>query len=152
MRLLAVMTLLMAGLIGPATANDYSLANRPELVFPGPKGGTVHVSPYPMSKRAASVWISDACWRDCEGQCAWSNEACLLGMRLGRRQVADEELGVGERAMGDDLRDRIGLAFGEAQHLPRHREALLDLGARGVMNPAPEQSRPLPPLVLETLA
>ena len=35
---------------------------------PRPKGGIVHVSPYPQSKRAASVWASDACWRDCTAE------------------------------------------------------------------------------------
>jgi hypothetical protein len=111
MRLLAVMTLLMAGLIGSATANDYSLANRPELVFPGPKGGTVRVSPYPMSKRAASVWISDACWRDCEGQCAWSNEACLLGLRLGN-EVCRPKLDACSRACQRTCRARGGPLLG----------------------------------------
>jgi hypothetical protein len=31
-------------------------------------------------------------------------------------------------------------------------QALFELGARGVVNPAPEQDRPLPPLVPEPLA
>ena len=46
----------------PAMPGDYTLENRPEVVF---KGGIVHQTPYPQGRRAASVWASDACWRDC---------------------------------------------------------------------------------------
>jgi hypothetical protein len=57
-----------------AAANDYTLANRPEVSF---KHGPVRVSPYPQSKRQASVWASDACWRHCESSCAWNMEYCV---------------------------------------------------------------------------
>ena len=84
MKALIAIAVLVLGWLAPAAAGDqYTLANRPELVFPGPKGGIVHVSPFPSSKRAASVWLADACWRDCEGQCAWHNETCLQGFKLG---------------------------------------------------------------------
>ena len=73
--------LALAGLTGAAQAdpfglitfNPYKLENRPELVFPGKR---VHISPYPMSKRAASVWNSDLCWRTCTGETAWRFGAC----------------------------------------------------------------------------
>ena len=48
-----------------------------EPVFPGPKGGIVHISPYPAGKRAASVWASDVCWHDCTSSCAWKMETCV---------------------------------------------------------------------------
>ena len=54
--------------------------------------------------------------------------------------------------MGDQPRHGIDLPFREAQHVMRDREALPELGAGGVMNPAPEQDRPLPALVAEALA
>ena len=77
MRTLAALFVLIAGLIAPATAGDYKLENRPEIVFPGPKGGVVHISPYPAGKRAASIWLSDACWRDCSRDCTWKMEYCV---------------------------------------------------------------------------
>jgi hypothetical protein len=83
MRTLAALLLMFAGLIvggspGPSAAGDYTYENRPHIVFPGPKGkGIVHVSPYPASKRAASIWLADACWRDCSRHCTWQMETCL---------------------------------------------------------------------------
>jgi len=78
MKALAALLLLIAGLIAslvaPAVAGDYTLANRPEVIF---KGGAVHVSPYPAGKRAAAVWASDACWRDCTASCTWKMEYCV---------------------------------------------------------------------------
>ena len=65
---------LVLGLAAPAAAGGYKLENRPEVVF---KGGIVHQSPYPQSKRAASVWASDACWRDCTSSCNWKMEYCV---------------------------------------------------------------------------
>jgi hypothetical protein len=72
--LLAAATLAAAVL--PASAGDYSLAHRPPLVFPG---GRVHTSPFPMSKRTADIWLSDACWHDCTSHGAWKLESCLGG-------------------------------------------------------------------------
>jgi hypothetical protein len=72
--------LLTLGLLAPAGAGEYRLENRPEVVFPGPKGGIVHVSPYPAGKRAAAVWASDACWRDCKTGCTWRMETCVGAM------------------------------------------------------------------------
>jgi hypothetical protein len=69
--------LLIAGLVAPAAAGEYTLANRPQVIFPGPNGGVAHVSPYPAGKRAAAIWASDACWRDCKTDCTWKMEACL---------------------------------------------------------------------------
>jgi hypothetical protein len=74
MRALALVILFVLGWLAPAAANDYSLANRPEVVF---KGGVVHQTPYPQSKRTASVWKSDACWRDCSSACKWKMEYCV---------------------------------------------------------------------------
>ena len=74
MKPLVAALVLIAGLLAPAAAGDYSLENRPEVSF---KGGPVHVSPYPMSKRAAAVWASDACWRDCTSACNWKMEYCV---------------------------------------------------------------------------
>ena len=54
MRLLAAPILLL-GLVAPALGGDYTLERRPQVVFPGPHGGIVHVSPYPAGKRAAAV-------------------------------------------------------------------------------------------------
>lgn len=73
MKILAALLLLTAVAV-PAAAGDYSLAHRPELVFPG---GRTHVSPFPMSKLTASVWQSDACWHDCTSHGAWQLETCM---------------------------------------------------------------------------
>ena len=64
---------------GLITFNPYRLENRPDVVFPGKR---VHISPYPFSKRAASVWESDFCWRTCTGQTAWRFEACQIAHGL----------------------------------------------------------------------
>ena len=74
MKVLSVVLLFLLGLVAPAAAGDYKMENRPEVVF---KGGIVHQSPYPQSKRAASVWASDACWSDCKATCNWKMEYCV---------------------------------------------------------------------------
>jgi len=74
MKILAALLLLILGLAAPAAAGQYKMENRPEVIF---KGGIVHQTPYPQSKRAASVWASDACWRDCSSSCAWKMEYCV---------------------------------------------------------------------------
>ena len=77
MRIAAASVALLAGLTVPAMAGDYTLGNRPQVVFPGTTGASVHVSPYPMSRRSAEVWGSDACWRSCTSHGAWRLETCL---------------------------------------------------------------------------
>lgn len=77
MRIAAVSLALTAGLILPAAAGDYTLGNRPQVVFPSTNGSAVHVSPFPMSRRAAEVWGSDACWRACTSHGAWRLDACM---------------------------------------------------------------------------
>lgn len=73
--ILAAVLLSLAGLSGVAHAgHEYSMDQRPVVVFPG---GKKHVSPYPMGKRAAAVWASDFCWKDCTGQSAWRFESCI---------------------------------------------------------------------------
>jgi hypothetical protein len=74
MKVLSVVLLFVLGLVAQAAAGGYKLENRPEVVF---KGGIVHQTPYPQSKRAASVWASDACWRDCKATCTWKMEYCV---------------------------------------------------------------------------
>jgi hypothetical protein len=71
---LVALALLAEGLAAPAAAGDYTLEHRPQVVF---KGNTVHVSPYPQSRRSASVWASDACWQDCKASCTWKMESCV---------------------------------------------------------------------------
>ena len=51
----------------------YTLENRPQVVFPGPRP---HISLYPMSKRSASIWNSDFFWRECSGQSGWHYQSC----------------------------------------------------------------------------
>ena len=77
MKILAAVLLLVWGLVASAIAGDYTLENRPELVF---KGGIVHQTPYPQGRRAASVWKSDACWRGCAATCTWKMETCVQSM------------------------------------------------------------------------
>jgi hypothetical protein len=92
-RILAAV-LLLAGLASPVQADpsgiiqfhSYKMENRPTVVFPPPpKGGSVHMSPYPASKRAAAVWESDFCWRKCTGETSWRYDACVheLGKATG---------------------------------------------------------------------
>lgn len=74
MKTLALALLFVLGLAAQALAGEYTLENRPQVVF---KGGIVHQTPYPQSKRAAAVWASDACWRDCSASCTWKMETCV---------------------------------------------------------------------------
>ena len=74
MKTLAALLLLILGLVAPAAAGGYTMENRPEVVF---KGGVVHQSPYPQSRRAAAVWANDACWRECKASCTWKMEYCV---------------------------------------------------------------------------
>jgi hypothetical protein len=74
MKALGAALLLVLGLAASAAAGQYTMENRPELIF---KGGIVHQTPYPQSKRAASVWGSDACWRGCASSCTWKMEYCV---------------------------------------------------------------------------
>ncbi len=77
MKRVAALVLFLVGFVLPAAAGEYSYENRPTVVYPTPNGGNAHISPFPMSKRAAAVWASDACWSDCTGRCAWRMEACV---------------------------------------------------------------------------
>jgi hypothetical protein len=71
-----ILGLLAATLIGPAKADDYSLGNRPQIIFSGRGGDKLHISPYPMSSRAAAIWTSDVCWRGCGANCAAQFNSC----------------------------------------------------------------------------
>ena len=77
MKSVLVALVMLLGGAAAAAGGDYTLDNRPEVVFPGPKGGIVHQSPYPAGKRATSVWVSDACWHDCTASCSWKMESCV---------------------------------------------------------------------------
>lgn len=77
MRFAAVASILAASFALPAVAGDYTHASRPQVVFSSPSGAAVHVSPYPMSRRSAEVWGSDACWRACTSHGAWRLDACM---------------------------------------------------------------------------
>jgi hypothetical protein len=81
MKSLAAVLLMLLGLVASAAANDYTLENRPDVVF---KGNILHKTPYPQGKRSTSVWASDACWRDCKSACTWKMEYCV------RSNSADE--------------------------------------------------------------
>ena len=92
---MAAAVLLLAGLCGTAQADPFGIIQfhsykpeyRPVVVFPPPpKYGSVHVSPYPASKRAAAVWESDLCWKKCTGATSWRHDACI--------QVLSPEIGV----------------------------------------------------------
>jgi hypothetical protein len=74
MKVLSVVLLFILGLAAQAIAGDYTLENRPEVTF---KGGVVHQTPYPQGQRAASVWASDACWRDCKASCTYKMQYCV---------------------------------------------------------------------------
>ena len=63
----------------------------------------------------------------------------LLGVAPGGREIAGEELGVGERAAGDQHQPRIVARLGQVQHVARDCQALLELGAGDQMDPAAEQ-------------
>lgn len=74
MRALSLALLFVFGLVAAAAAEDYTMANRPKVTF---KGGTIHQSPYPQNSRQASVWNSDACWRDCTATCNAKMAGCM---------------------------------------------------------------------------
>ncbi len=71
-----VLALIAGALASLAACSDYRLENRPEIVFSGRGGDRGHVSPYPMSRPAADIWKSDACWRRCEARCAAEFDEC----------------------------------------------------------------------------
>jgi hypothetical protein len=85
---MAAALLVLAGLGGAAQADpfgiinfrSYKLEHRPTLVFPPPpRDGSIHISPYPSSRRAAAVWASDLCWKQCTTQTGWRFESCSAG-------------------------------------------------------------------------
>ena len=57
MKALTAVLLLISALAAPAVAGDYTMNNRPEVIF--------------------KVWVSDACWRDCKSSCTWKMEYCV---------------------------------------------------------------------------
>jgi hypothetical protein len=73
---LLLLGLLVTSLVTPAAAGDYSLDNRPQIVFSGRGGDKLHTSPYPMSSRAADIWTADTCWRSCGAGCAGQFNTC----------------------------------------------------------------------------
>jgi hypothetical protein len=75
MKVLLALFVLVAGLAAPAAAGEYTLENRPVVVFPGPNG-IVHQTPYPQSQRSAAIWHNDACWRECSATCTAKMAAC----------------------------------------------------------------------------
>src|SRR5690349_2701287 len=76
MRFPVATLLLIVGLV-PATAGEYAFRNRHPIVF---SGGRAHISPFPMGKRAADIWASDACWRGCSSRGGWRLDTCLSVM------------------------------------------------------------------------
>jgi hypothetical protein len=76
MKVLSVVLLFVVGAIACASASDYSMDNRPVVVF---KGGITHQSPYPQGRRNASVVASDACWADCKTTCNFKMTDCMAG-------------------------------------------------------------------------
>jgi hypothetical protein len=79
MQLHLVLALIAGILAGLGGCSDYKLENRPEIVFSGRGGDKTHLTPYPMSRPAADVWKSDACWRRCEARCAADFDTCVVG-------------------------------------------------------------------------
>jgi hypothetical protein len=91
MKFFLILILIAGAFSGLASCSDYKLIHRPEVVFSGRGGDSAHISPYPMSSRAADIWKSDSCWRGCEAscavefnECAGSNGAEACRMRLDR--------------------------------------------------------------------
>ena len=77
MKRVAAVLLFLFGFLAQALAGEgYSLDHRPVVVF---KGGVEHMTPYPQQRRSTSVWVSDACWRDCNSSCSWKMEYCVRG-------------------------------------------------------------------------
>ena len=76
MKSFASVLLVFFALAAPALAGGFSYENRPTVVF---KGGVERMTPYPQSRRSTSVWVSDACWRDCNSSCSWKMEYCVRG-------------------------------------------------------------------------
>jgi hypothetical protein len=75
MRFISALLVFFA-LAAPALAGGFTYENRPTVVF---KGGVERMTPYPQSRRSTSVWVSDACWRDCNSSCTWRMEYCIRG-------------------------------------------------------------------------
>ena len=77
MKPLVALLLLILGFAAPAAASEIGMENRPQVVFPGPKGGVVHQSPYPQSSRSATIWNGDACQRECNASCTAKMDVCI---------------------------------------------------------------------------
>jgi hypothetical protein len=76
MKITLILLLIAGAFVGLAACSDYKLENRPTVVFSGRGGDKAHITPYPMSERAASIWKSDSCWRGCGANCAAQFNSC----------------------------------------------------------------------------
>ena len=76
MKIFLIPLLIAGAFAGLAACSDYTLQNRPQVIFSGRGGDKAHITPYPMSERAAAIWKSDACWRACGANCAGKFNAC----------------------------------------------------------------------------
>jgi hypothetical protein len=76
MKITHILLLITGVLVGLAGCSDYTLENRPQVVFSGRGGDKAHITPYPMSVSSAAIWKSDACWRSCGATCGGQFNSC----------------------------------------------------------------------------
>jgi hypothetical protein len=76
MKITLILLLIAGAFTGLTACSDYTLENRPTVIFPGRGGEKHHISPYPMSERSAAIWKSDACWRGCAPKCGAQFTTC----------------------------------------------------------------------------
>ena len=82
--------LLLAGLLLPAATGQAAAAELRLTRYAAPPGLVVgphppvwryyrqpRALPFERSEQAASVWASDACWKDCRAACAWDLNGCI---------------------------------------------------------------------------
>ena len=67
---------IVAGLLLPAFVPDFAPARAADQQFQ-PRIGQSRALPFARSERAQSVWMSGACWSECEAYCAWGAAGCL---------------------------------------------------------------------------
>ena len=80
MKVLSVVLLFLFGAVACAAAGDYSMDNRPVVVF---KGGIVHQSPYPQGRRQPRSGPPTPAGATARPTCNWKMDDCIGRHRPG---------------------------------------------------------------------
>lgn len=82
--LLALLAAIISAAFNPANAADMKISSRttqPEIWRYDRHGDLL---PFSRTRRSQAVFVSDACWQDCQSFCTWNEAACLQVDAQGR--------------------------------------------------------------------